>query len=382
MLSARSRRGPDVFFPLFFREYSKSKSTQNKLYYFIKTDNRSSVLDELVALGIDTSCIVFLDVHHSRFKAILDNFQLIKKLIRYKIGLVQLLTYVGEMEQLPMLKMIRVLPSFLRPKLTFTVTYNGIPTAFESDYDKRFIKDRTKYGALFGRIKFDGLLTWYDSFKEFVEKHPMFSYAPIVYSIKSRFCDYSRFKPVAKEKIIVWASALVNYKGPMMFLEAIRLVNEENPELLRTWKVIVAGNGPMQNEIAEYIKVHQLFMCEMIGELNDISPILNRSTCYVSTQEIDNFPSLAMNEAMASGNVIIARNVGRTYLFVEEEKNGWMMRTDDSAGLAESIRMFLSVPENHSTMMNRSVEMTKTIHTADNFITQMDEFWQLVFHKK
>lgn len=382
MLDVRSRRGPDVFFPMFFGEYERSTEGKNRIYYFVKTDNREGVIAEFQKIGLDISHVIFLDLHHSRFKSVLDNFQLFSKLIRYRINVLHLLTYIGEEEYLHFLKFIKQLPRIIVPKLAFTVTYNGIPTAFEKDYDKRFAKDRAKYGKLFSSIQFDGILTWYDSFRDFALKHPMFSYRPIVYSIKSRFCDYSRFHPIVKEKIIMWASALVNYKGPMMFLQAIDILYKKEPLLFIDWKIVIAGSGPMESEMREFILSRRLSMCELITDVSDISELLNRSMCYVSTQEIDNFPSLAMNEAMGAGNVIIARNVGRTDLFVKEGKNGFLTKTDDATGLAESIGIFLKDSSNHKTMMDHSIHLTKTVHTPSNFIRQMDEFWGSVIRTK
>ena len=97
---------------------------------------------------------------------------------------------------------------------------------------------------------------------------------------------------------------------------------------------------------------------------------------YISCQDHENFPSLAMNEAMAAGNAIIARPVGRTHLFVHHEENGYIAKEDSVAGLALAIKRFISLSdEDRSKMMKFSHQLTKDYHTPERFRQQVDAFW-------
>ena len=51
-----------------------------------------------------------------------------------------------------------------------------------------------------------------------------------------------------------------------------------------------------------------------------------------------------MNEAMAAGNVIIARDVGQTNLFVKDSLNGLLLKSDNPTGLADAIKWFINNP--------------------------------------
>ncbi|NNE55034.1 MAG: glycosyltransferase family 4 protein, partial [Flavobacteriales bacterium] len=330
-----------------------------KLFYFIKTDDKQLIKRRFEDRNIPLTNVVFLSIWNNRFKSLLEWLEFSWKLKAHRIKLLQVVMINSPEDQIPQLE--RLSKSSL--KLAFTVTYNAIPTAFESNHDPRFERDRKKYGAIFSRIDFDGLLSWYDHIVPFVHSSDLFESKPPVQVINSRFCDSSRYYPEEKENWIVFASALVNYKHPMMFVEAIQKVRKSRPELLSGWKVKIIGNGPLQEATDEYIKANDLQdLVERTSGLDDISPILRKSKAYVSAQETENFPSLAMNEAMASGNVIIARDVGRTHLFVKHGENGFLTpRDQDNAdGLGECLLAFLSNADDHERMMDSSVKLTQT----------------------
>jgi len=99
--------------------------------------------------------------------------------------------------------------------------------------------------------------------------------------------------------------------------------------------------------------------------------------CFVSTQDFENFPSLAMNEAMVAGNAIIARNVGQTELFVKEKQNGFLLSEDSAQGLANKILEYISLSETEKQKMSdSSIELTQKVHTYTNFKSQMETIWE------
>ena len=371
MLSGRHFRGPDIFFPDFFRAYQEFPSAF-ELYFIIKTDNEGEVRDYFISRGVRLDKVVFLPAISNRFKAQLEWHQLKSKLRKLRIDVFHLVTINSPDEQIPQLRKL----AGRKQKLAFTVTYNGIPTAFREDYDSRFEKDRKKYGRLFRTVQFDGLLSWYHDIEPFVESSELFGTKPLVYTVNSRFCDMKRFKLEKKEKLIVFASALVNYKHPMMFMKAVKMAKEHLTSQFDDWRIQVIGTGPCETEVREFVEQSGLeSSVDIIPGLNDISPLLNKSMVYVSCQELENFPSLAMNEAMASGNMIIARDVGRTNLFVHDGKNGFLAKEDSAKGIADCLIEILANPERHQELMDHSRWMTENIHTPENFIKQCDEFW-------
>jgi glycosyltransferase involved in cell wall biosynthesis len=353
----KTKRGPHFFFPMFFKNYQEQDKAQHEVFYLIKTNNRDQMISMLSDSGVPLNRVHILESRNHRFKEKHECWDMRKALNKLKPDLFHALTYTSE-EELPLLRVAQKKV----PKLAFTITYNAIPVAFERDDEPRFKKDRRKYSGLFKEIHFHGILSWYDDIPLFIESQDWISPKPKVQVIDSRYCDSSRFTPSTERKQqIVFASALATYKRPLMFIEAIALLLEKGIAL-KNWEFLLVGQGPEEAAIREKIALLKMEeYVQMLEPTEDISPILNASMAYVSCQDHENFPSLAMNEAMAAGNAIIARPVGRTSLFVHHEKNGYIAEEDSAKGLSE--------------MMHFSHQLTKEYHTPERFRRQVDEFW-------
>ena len=81
-----------------------------------------------------------------------------------------------------------------------------------------------------------------------------------------------------------------------------------------------------------------------------------------------------MAEAMASGNAIVARNVGQTELFVKNNINGLLIEPDAPSGLAEILASLMKDQERISSMGKESVKLIREVHNVPNFITQIQHF--------
>ena len=76
----------------------------------------------------------------------------------------------------------------------------------------------------------------------------------------------------------------------------------------------------------------------------DTSSILNRTAINVQLQEDDNYPSQSLLEGMASGNAIVATDVGLTRRLVDES-NGILIPSPSATGaLAKAIKWMLGHP--------------------------------------
>jgi glycosyltransferase involved in cell wall biosynthesis len=375
IMADTTRRGPHFFFPEFFKEY-KSSDNRFRLLFFIRTDNKERLCNEYFTSPDDLRDVVFLRNFNNRFKRQLETLELLLKLLWYRVRIFQVTALTDTYDPMPAMKIIQSIRPWWKIKMSFTVTYNGIPTAFRQDFTGRYANDR-KYRTFFQSICLDGIYSWYDDFVDWADSSNVLRCKPHMHFIQSRFCDYKRFKPEVKERVIVWASALVALKRPMLFLEALKIVHDNEGRALEGWKVVLVGTGPLHSELKQFIEDSGLSnLVQLMTGTNDLSPLLNSSMCYVSTQEIENFPSLAMNEALASGNAIVAFDVGRTHLFVKDGQNGFLAKEETAQSLASALMAYLEGASRHEQMMNYSRELCQTVHTADNFISEIDVYWR------
>jgi glycosyltransferase involved in cell wall biosynthesis len=375
ILYNRPIRGPHVFFPLFNKEYQNSDAKSHDVFYLLKTDNIEGLKNQYKEGELLAPNIVFLQERHHRFKVLHETFDILYTLIRYRISIFHVISYSSSYDPITTLKVLDFLRPIWRLKKTFAITYNGIPTAFKLGYAGHH-KEDVKYENLFRRIHFDGIFTWFDDVKEWASTSGVFKTVPIVRTPVSRFCDIQKFYPADnKQKIMVWAGAFVEYKRPLMFVEALAL-------LLQGWKAIFIGTGKEQAAIEKAISDAQLQnLIDIKPAMQNYHELINTTMLHVSTQSLDHFPNLVINEAMAAGCAVIATNIGRAHLFVKHQYNGYLTASDDVDGLETSLIDFLSLSDiERQTMLNNSRKLTETVHTPENFVKTIDAFWTEVMN--
>jgi len=166
-------------------------------------------------------------------------------------------------------------------------------------------------------------------------------YANKVRTSPGSFVDSELFKPEEqKEKIITFAGRLIPEKNPYLVIDAIKIISERNPNLLRGWKIRMLGSGPLKQTLLRKIGQYHLDRLISIEEVYSTHTVLNKSLIFLSMQSTDNYPSQSLLEAMASGNAIIASDVGHTRLLVNKDMGLLVNLSADSLclGLEQMLR--------------------------------------------
>jgi glycosyltransferase involved in cell wall biosynthesis len=364
--------GAQRFFADFFLKY-RSANGKFRPFLFTSADD----VEKMKAAGLDVDRIpevVVLPIYNNRLKRFLENRALRRALKKHRIRIIHYYNYTPY--DYPVVKYLAELPSSIRPKIVVTIVDCAVAHAYNNPAHELVKNYNDRYGPLFS-TKIDGVYTWYRNFRENAEEKKWIPTAKI-HAISTRYCNAERFfAEKEKENRVVFASRLDRQKHPEWFVEGISLLREQSPELLSGWKFSLLGNGPMREEIREMIESKGLGdLLELRTDVRDTAPVINRSRCYVSCQDYENFPSLAMNEAMAAGNAILARNVGQTDMFLHEGKNGYFFTGDSPKGFAGALKKFLENPAQHDSFGQYSIRLTKEVHTPGNFIAEIEEFWR------
>lgn len=369
--------GAERFFADFFDVYNASE-TKHKLYYII--DKRSiSNLNKVNKLKGSKNILSF-KIISNRFKVSLEFLQLLRLIVFKRIKLIHIPLY--SLSYVELMKRLGSLPSWIRPKLTVNIVNCYVPQALsDSNHPQHQGYVRT-YSPLFVNVSPNGFFSWNQNFIDYLKAKNFNKPNQILYAIKSRFSDTNKFYPEVKSNIIVFASRLDQQKHPDWFIKALVLLKKKDKSKLEKWKFVVCGKGPLLDELQNEVEKNNLKSLVDFKEEGELWKILNYSKAYVSCQDYDNFPSLAMAEAMASGNAIIARNVGQTELFVKDLKNGILLKDDSPQGLADAIEYYISNPGIHQDLEKESLRLIREVHTPQNFIRQIDEFWDEVLMSK
>lgn len=133
------------------------------------------------------------------------------------------------------------------------------------------------------------------------------------------FIDYTNYYPkYPKDNIVVFSARLTPIKNPIIFLEAIEIVNSTRMNL--NIQYLILGDGELSNSLKGIIQKKNLSNVQMKGFVNNTYEYLQKSKVFISIQESNNYPSQSLLEAMACENAIIASDVGETRLLITEKE--------------------------------------------------------------
>lgn len=187
------------------------------------------------------------------------------------------------------------------------------------------------------------------------------------------FTDIERFtQEHEKEKIIVFAGRLIPEKNPLLLVKALQLLGHE---LLLGWKIIIAGDGPLKDQILNELKNSFLKALIKIKAYPDMSVLFCKSSIFVSLQETENYPSQSLLEAMISKNAVIATNAGETHRLIKHENTGILIEAD-AQQLADALFAMIS---NHTARGRISEAGKKFIienHKIEIFADYIKRIWE------
>lgn len=373
----------------FFINYFKSVHNKNLLndieLYFITDVASAQKIKHTNFLKKSNAYkfLITLSIYRNRFKKILDSAEFIFKVLYYRLSLIHICQYYHQ-EHNHRIRALMYLPRMVRPKIVvnfihcnFVEAYNNPVHIHHRDFHERF-------DYLFKHLKVDGYFSWYKSFCLFVNKNKVLRYPTFCYATEYYCCDTEKFKVCGeKHNKIIYASRFDHQKNPMMYLRAIRIIIDKYEHLVKDWKFLLFGNGILLPEINNYIIENNLGnYLELRTDVSDMSVVFPTTKCYVSTQDYENFTSLSMIEAMACGNVVIARNVGQTEYFVKDQVNGFLLNENTPEDLAEKIVAYIQLPEQiKKSMQEASLYLVKEYHNEKNFTNELRVFWEKVLNQ-
>jgi glycosyltransferase involved in cell wall biosynthesis len=183
------------------------------------------------------------------------------------------------------------------------------------------------------------------------------------------FVDVHKYRLAVKNAdSVVFATRLHDFKNPDLFVDSMERTYEAYPPV----EFFLLGKGPLGEHISRRlgalgsgIVVHYAFMW-------DTSPVLNTSSISVHLQQDDNYPSQSLLEGMASGNAIIATDVGLTRRLVDES-NGILIPLSDSRALSDAMIWMLKHPKVTRAMGKRSRDKVLREHTIARYLRYVNE---------
>ncbi|MEQ1920976.1 MAG: glycosyltransferase family 4 protein [Pyrinomonadaceae bacterium] len=122
-------------------------------------------------------------------------------------------------------------------------------------------------------------------------------------------------------------------KNVPMFLRAAKRVADTVPYT----HFVIAGEGELESELkAMVVELGIDKEVHFIGRCSDIPSLLSTSSACVLTSTAEGF-SNSILEYMAAGKPVVATNVGGAAEAVVEGETGYLVASDDDAGMAENL---------------------------------------------
>ena len=140
---------------------------------------------------------------------------------------------------------------------------------------------------------------------------------------------------------IIFAGRLSDIKGIPYLMSAWKKYEKEvgkDSEL----KLLIYGNGELENRCKSYIKKHDLKRVEIKDfiEHHDLLTIIGESKAVIFPSQCYEGMPMSILEAYAMGTPVIASDIDNVESFIQNGKTGLLFKHDDVSDLAEAIGVF------------------------------------------
>jgi glycosyltransferase involved in cell wall biosynthesis len=145
----------------------------------------------------------------------------------------------------------------------------------------------------------------------------------------------------AKAPLVGMVAVLRSWKGHLVFLQALREVQEHRPDV----QAVLVGEGPFREVIQDGVRSHGLeATVRFLGHREDVAEILGGLDVVVSASTAAEGIPQALLQALAMGRAVVATDVGGIPEIIRHGETGWLVPPGEPAGLAKAILEALADP--------------------------------------
>lgn len=140
---------------------------------------------------------------------------------------------------------------------------------------------------------------------------------------------------IKHKDIVLFTGRLINEKGVAYLVKAAKDIKGE---------IIIAGDGPQKNILANLIKQKKLANVNLLGyvEPADLREIYYLASVFVSPSVWDDPMPLTIIEAMAAGLPVVVTRKGGIPLAVKDKYNGFFVHPRNPQDIAEKVNRLLA----------------------------------------
>lgn len=187
-----------------------------------------------------------------------------------------------------------------------------------------------------------------------------------------RLQDYEVTGMLTTDKVIVSVGRFVYKKGFDILIKAFTKVVEECPDA----KLVLAGDGVERKKCEELAqKLGVSGRIEFLGAIpnKDIADVFTKGRIFVCPSRNEPF-GIVVLEAMAMGIPVIVTDSGGVKEIVEDNCYGYIVPTEDSGKLAQSMTKLLQDYDKCLDLRKKGLERVQSF-TIDNTVSEYDEIF-------
>ena len=190
--------------------------------------------------------------------------------------------------------------------------------------------------------------------------------------VKPNFVESINGEIVPPEKRadqFIFVGRLEKLKGVDVLLRAWKMMGDSAPKLL------LCGNGPMEEPCREYIAKNDLESVEMMGFVPNEKVremVANSKALILPTQCYEGFP-MTIAEAFAVGTPVIASDLGNAGSLVEEGVTGCKFAADSPEELKRAVVRLKGYLDLYRTIEN---QCTEKYMEEQNYESLMSVYWE------
>ena len=159
--------------------------------------------------------------------------------------------------------------------------------------------------------------------------------------VEENFAEFAP-RPIQDTPRFLWVGRLAEQKNPMLLLDAITHLRNEN--IFCT--VTLLGDGPLRAGLEHEIARRALGdRIELKGWANykQILKELQQVRALVISSRAENTPTVIL-ETLLQERPVISANIGGVPEMIDDDKTGWLVSPNDAPALAEAMRRALETP--------------------------------------
>ncbi len=171
--------------------------------------------------------------------------------------------------------------------------------------------------------------------------------------------------------LVIFVGRLDPQKAPLILLDAFEHLLQRHP----SWQLLLVGDGPLRNEITNWITKRGLVRSiRLTGRQSNVPQLLKGADCLVLPSLWEGMPNIVL-EAMAAGLPVVVSRVEGTDELVRPEETGLLVEPNSVSDLERQIEVMLTDSELAQRLAKNAQLTVREWFTLDAMVASYEQLF-------